>query len=216
MMTSLKIHPFLILLLISLPIFAAAGQRSKISLVSGAHQIIATIYRQGQGFGENEVLSFRSSAGGEALRTMKSNGFERPVLFSYHGENFIHVSTTPSGSGAFVTDTIFWIAPDATMHEIELESAAEAYEDKVDAEETVLGGGSGVNCNGGKLKFAFYIANDADPHCCPTAGKVTGNYEIIGKKKFDPITKQYRSTFRMVVKQYSRTPISSGENFFAR
>jgi hypothetical protein len=212
---NLKIHPFVILLLLSLPVFAAAGQVSKISLVSGTHQIIATISRQGQGFGGNEVLSFRS-VDGEALNTMKSNGFERPVLFSYRRENFIHVSTTPAGSGAFVTDTIFWIAPDTTMHEIEFESAAEAYEEKVNKEETVLGGGSGVDCNGGKLKFTFYIADNADPHCCPTAGKVIGNYEIVGKKKFDPITKQYSSTFRMVVKQYSRTPISSGENFFAR
>jgi hypothetical protein len=210
-MTNLKIHPFLILLLISLPIYAEARQLSKISLVSGTHQIVATIYRQGQGFGENEVLTFRSSPDGKLLKTMKSDRFERPVLFLYHGENFIHVSTTPAGSGGFVTDTIFWIAPDATMHEIEFEGAAEIYEDKVDAAEIVLAGGSGVNCTGGKLKFEFYIANEADPHCCPTAGKVTGNYKIVGKRKFDPITKQYSSTFKMVATQYARTPISSSE-----
>ena len=93
--------------------------------------------------------------------TMESNGFERPVLFRYHGEDFAHVYTTPAGSGAFVTDTIFWIAPDATMHEIEFENAAVAHEEKVDAEETVLTGGSGVNCTGGKLTFEFYIANKA-------------------------------------------------------
>jgi hypothetical protein len=206
----LKIHSFLILLLISLPIFAGAGQVSKVSLVSGTHQIVATIYRHGQGFGETEVLRFRSSDG-ILLKTMKSDGFETPVLFHYHGENFVHVSTTPDGSGAFVTDTIFWIAPDATMHEIDVENAAEAYEHKVHAEEIVLAGGSGVNCTGGKLKFTFYIASNVDPHCCPTAGKVIGNYKIVGKRKFDPITKQYSSTFKMVAKQYSRTPISSGE-----
>jgi len=210
-MTNLKIHPFLILLLISLPIFAAARPLSKISLASGRHQIVATIYRQGQGFSENEALSFRSSPDGKLLRTMKSDGFERPVLFFYYGENFVHVSSIPAGSGGFVTDTIFWIAPDATMHEIDFEDAAEAYEDKFNAEETVLTGGSGVNCTGGKLKFEFYIANDADPHCCPTAGKVTGSYKIVGKRKFDPITKQYSSTFKMVTKQYLRTPISTGE-----
>jgi hypothetical protein len=208
-----NIHPFLILLLtiFIFPVFAVAGQLSKFSLREGTLHIEATIYRQGQGFGEKEVLSFRSSPDGTLLLTMKSDAFEMPVLFHYHGENFVHVSTTPVGSGGFVTDTIFWIAPDATMHEIEFESAAEAYEDKAGAEETVLTGGDGVNCTGGKLKFEFYIANDADPHCCPTAGKVTGNYEIVGKKKFDPITNLYSSTFKMVAKQYSRTPISSGE-----
>jgi hypothetical protein len=210
-MSKVKIHPFLILLLISLPVIAGAGQISKISLVSGTHQIVATIYQQGQGFGENELLSFRSSPDGKLLKTMNSTGFEPPVLFHYYGENFVHVSTTPEGSGGFVTDTIFWVAPDATMHEIDFENAAEAYEHKVEAQEIVLAGGSGVNCKGGKLKFEFYIAKNADPHCCPTAGKVTGNYRIIGKGKFDPSTKQYSSTFKMVVTQYLRTPISSDE-----
>lgn len=210
-MTSLKIHPFLLLLLISFPIFAGAGQTSKFFFVSGTHRIEAIIQRQGQGFGENEMLSFRPSGGGEALMTMKSNGFDRPVLFRHHGENFIHVSTTPAGSGAFVTDSIFWIAPDATMHEIGFQSASEAYEDKAGVQETVFTGGSGVSCTGGKLKFEFYIANDGDSHCCPTAAKVTGNYEIVGNMQFDPIAKQYSSTFKMVARQYLRTTISTGE-----
>jgi hypothetical protein len=210
-MSNLKMDPFLILLLIGLPIFAGASQLSKISLISGTHQIVATVYRQVQGFGENEVLSFRLSASGKLLKTMKSDGFQTPMLFRYHGENFVHVSTTPNGSGGFVTDTIFWIAPDATMHEIDFENAAEVYEQKVPTQEIVLTGGSGVNCTGEKLKFTFYIANHVDPHCCPTAGKVTGSYQILGKTKFDPITKQYTSTFKMVAIEYSRTPVSTSE-----
>jgi len=122
----------------------------------------------------------------------------------------VHVSTTPAGSGGFVTDTIFWIAPDATMHEIEFVDAGEAYEDTIDGEEMVLAAGSGVKYTGGKLKFEFYIADAVDPHCCPTAGKVSGDYEIVGAGEFDPITKQYSSTFKMVATQYSRTAISSG------
>jgi hypothetical protein len=201
---------FVVLLLVGFPIFTGAGELSKVSLVSGNHQIVATIYQAGQGFGENEVLSFRSSAGGKLLKTMTSDRFEKPVLFSYHGENFVHVSTTPAGSGGFVTDTIFWISPDAKMHEIEMENAAKNFEGIVDPHETVLGGG-GVNYNRGELTFEFYIANDGDSHCCPTGGRVTGNYEIVGNTQFDPITKQYSSTFKMVVKEYLRTPITSGE-----
>jgi hypothetical protein len=174
-------------------------------------KIIATINQQGPRFAENEVISFRSSDNGKLLKTMTSDSFESPVVFRYHGENFLHVSTTPSGSGGFVTDTIFWIAPDATMHEIEFENAAKNYESKVDPEETILSGG-GVNCDDGKLTFEFYIANDDDAHCCPTGGKVTGNYEIIGTKQFDPTTKQYSSNFKMVVQKYLRTPIT-GEMF---
>src|SRR4030095_11365672 len=109
----------------------------KFSLVAGKHQIVGTIYQEGQGFGENEVLSFRSSAGGKLLKTMTSDRFEKPVLFRYHGENFVHVSTTPAGSGGFVTDTIFWISPDAKMHEIEIEDAAQNFERIIDPQETV-------------------------------------------------------------------------------
>jgi hypothetical protein len=205
-----KILPFLVLLLIGFPLFAGAGQLSKFYLVAGKHRIIATIYQEGHGFLENDVLSFRLSASGKLLKTMTSDRFERPVLFRYHGENFVHVSTTPAGSGGFVTDTIFWISPDAAMHEIKVEDAAENYEGKVDPQETVLSGG-GMNCNGDKLTFEFYIANDADPHCCPTGGRVTGDYEIVGNRQFDTITNQYSSTFKVVVKQYLRTPIATGE-----
>jgi len=212
-MTNSKTSSFFILLLVFLPMLAVAGPRSRISLGSGTHQIVATIYRHGSSFNEYEVLSFRSASDGRLIQTMESVGFEEPMPFQYGGEDFVHVSTSPEGSGGFTTDTIFWIAPDATMHEIEIEDAAEGYEDKVKSEEMVLIGGSGVNCRGGKLKFQFYIAKDTDPYCCPTAGKVTGNYQIIGGSNFDPITKQYSSTFKMVVTQYLRTPISSHEMF---
>lgn len=208
-MTNLKNYTLLMLLLAVMPFRAIASQ--KFSLNSGTVKIVATLTRAEQGTSGQATLSFRSFAGGKLLKTMTSDGFEEPMLFFYQGENFIHVSTTPAGSGGFETDTIFWIAPDDTMHEIDSENAADAYEIKVDKAEMVLAGGSGVNCTGGKLGFEFYIANDDDPHCCPTAGKVTGTYEIFGKKEFDPVTKQYSSTFKMVVKQYSRTPVSTGE-----
>lgn len=142
---------------------------------------------------------------------MESEGFEAPVLFRQQGESFIHVSTVPAGSGAFVTDTIFWIAPDGTMHQIEFENAAEAYENKVDAQETVLTGGPGLYCAGNQLKFEFYIADRADPHYCPTAGKVTGSYKIVGEKIFYSNTNSYGSTFKIVVDQYFRSPVSSSD-----
>lgn len=211
-MSSLKLLSLMILSMMAFPIFAAAGPRSLVSLASGAVRIEATIYRQeGQGSGATELLSFRSPADGKLLWAMNSSSFERPVLFAYHGEHFVHVSTTPEGSGGFATDSIFWIAPDSTMHEIGFESAAEGYEGKVDVDEMVLTGGSGIKSAGGKLRFEFYIANDGDPHCCPTAGRVTGGYEILGRPIFDPVTKQYSSTFKMVALHYSRTPISPSE-----
>lgn len=208
-MNDLRSYLFTILMLSVVPFCTAAGQ--EFSLNSGTLKIVATLSLSGQEPGGNATLSFRSFPGGKLLKTMTSEGFERPMMFRYHGENFIHVSTTPVGSGGFETDTIFWIAPDETMHEIGSGNAAGAYEIKVGKTEMVLAGGSGVNCVEGKLEFEFYIANDDDPHCCPTAGKVTGNYEIVGKREFNSITGQYSSTFRMVVKQYSRTPISTSE-----
>ena len=207
----MKRYAFLILVLISLPLIAVADQISQFSLAAATHKIAATISRQGSGFGENAVLNFRSSPDGKLLRVMESDGFEAPVIFQQNGESFVHVSTIPTGSGAFVSDTIFWIAPDGTMHEIEFENAAEAYEDNVDVQEMVLTGGPGVFCTGNKLKFEFYIAHHGDSHCCPTAGKVTGSYKIVGEKKFDTNTNSYSSTFKMVAGHYSRTPVSSSE-----
>jgi hypothetical protein len=210
-MNHMKIYLFLVLLLISLPLIAAGSQISQFSLAAGTHQIAATIHQQGSGPGENAVLNFRSFPEGKLLTAMESDGFEAPMLFQHQGESFIHVSTIPTGSGAFVIDTIFWIAPDGTMHEIEFENAAEAYEGKVNAQETVLTGGPGVYCAGNKLKFEFYIAHKADPHCCPTAGKVTGSYKIVGEKTFDTHTNLYSSTFKMVAGQYSRSPVFPSE-----
>jgi hypothetical protein len=209
-MTNLKFYPLGVLLLISLPLIAAADQISQFSLVAGTHRIVATIQQPESGFAGNAVLNFRSSADGRLLAAMKSDGFEAPMIFQHHGESFVHVSTTPAGSGAFVSDTIFWIAPDSTMHEIEFKNAAEAYENKVNVQETVLTGGPGVYCSGNQLKFEFYIAHDRDSHCCPTAGKVTGSYKITGEKKYDTITNSYSSTFKMMAGHYLRTPVSSG------
>lgn len=104
-------YPFSLLLLISLPIFAGAGQLSNFVLVAGTHRIVATINHQGQGFTENEVLSFRSSVGGKLLKAMKSQGFEKPVLFRFQGENFVHVTTNPAGSGAFEQTPYFGSRP---------------------------------------------------------------------------------------------------------
>ena len=65
----------------------------------------------------------------------------------------------------------------------------------------------------GQLSQVPFVSgtNKADPHCRPTAGKVTGSYKIIGKRRFDLVTNQYSSTFKIVTKQYTRTPVSTGE-----
>jgi hypothetical protein len=35
---------------------------------------------------------------------------------------------------------------------------------------------------GGAAKFTFYLWRPEDPHCCPSAGKVTGSFAIKRKK----------------------------------
>jgi len=137
--------------------------------------------------------------------------FETFIQFQENGEYFLYASTPPEGSGAFMTEAIFWIAPDGTVHPIVFEHAGRAYENQVNEGEFILTGGPGVVFSNGVLRFEFFIADKADPRCCPTAGKISGTYKVIGKENFDPESKEYSCTFRVVVDNYKRDILSSAE-----
>lgn len=136
---------------------------------------------------------------------------ENPIPFQQNGEQFYYAATTPEGSGGFITETVFWVAPDGTLHPILFDQAGLAYERRVNEGEFILAGGAGILLSNGRLRFEFFIANEGDPHCCPTAGKISGTYTMVGAKQFHPGSKKYSSTYRLVADTYRRDPISSGE-----
>ena len=137
--------------------------------------------------------------------------FEKFIHFQENGEHFIYASMTPEGSGGFMTETVFWIAPDGATHPIVFEHAGRAYENKMKEGEFLLTGGPGILFSKRSLRFEFFIANKGDFHCCPTAGKISGTYKIVGGKNFDPETKKYSCTFKLVPARYKREIASPNE-----
>jgi hypothetical protein len=138
--------------------------------------------------------------------------FEKFIHFQENGEHFIYASTPPEGSGAFTTEAVFWIAPDGTTHPVVFEHAGRAYENQVNEGESILTGGPGILFSRGSLRFEFFIANEGDFHCCPTAGKISGTYKIVGEESFDPETKEYSCTFKLVPGRYKREISSSSDS----
>jgi hypothetical protein len=158
--------------------------------------------------------AFRLIDNGRLMNAMKSEAgvaYENFIAFQKNGEHFIYASTPPEGSGAFVTEAIFWIAPDRTLHSVVFEQAGRAYENRVNQEEFVLTGGPGILFSEDGLRFEFFIANKGDSSCCPTAGKISGTYKVIGEENFDPKSKNYHCTFKLVADKYKRDIVSSNE-----
>jgi hypothetical protein len=162
--------------------------------------------------GREHPKSFTLIDNSRLLHTLKSQTglpFEKFIRFRQNEESFIYGSTSPEGSGAFMTEAIFWIAPDGALHPIVFEHAGRAYENHVTEREFILTGGPGIEFSNGRLRFEFFIAKKGDPHCCPTAGKISGVYKIIGEKNFNPKSGQYSCTFKLVVDRYKRDIVTS-------
>jgi hypothetical protein len=56
------------------------------------------------------------------------------------------------------------------------------------------------------LEFEYYIWNEGDANCCPTAGKVTGTFKLMKETKFDSVRGWY-DEWSMTVDKAMRTPI---------
>ncbi len=67
-----------------------------------------------------ELIHHRESLPGET--------YDKPVPFIANNFTFLNISTEPSGSGGFVQDTMLWLAPDGTAHEVDFHPASEVYE----------------------------------------------------------------------------------------
>lgn len=138
--------------------------------------------------------------------------FETFIHFQENGESFLYASTPPEGSGAFLTEAVFWIAPDNTIHPVAFENAGETYQNKVREGEFILTGGPGIIFANDGLQFEFQIANKGDFSCCPTAGKMRGTYKLVGEKRFDRVLKEYSCTFKLVVDRYETDTVSPDQS----
>jgi hypothetical protein len=133
--------------------------------------------------------------------------FDKPLLFEVNNYKFLNISTEPYGSGGFVSDTILWLAPDHTIHEVEFEQASGIYESRVASDQVILTGGEKeFFFEEDQMAFQFWIAQQGDPHCCPSGGIVQGTYKLEGSPKFDSFSKEYRADFKILVDQLQHSP----------
>ena len=136
--------------------------------------------------------------------------FEKPVLFEVNEHRFLNISTEPTGSGGFVSDVILWLAPDGTLHEVEFEQASGIYETSAASDEVVMTGGEKeFFFEDNQMNFQFWLAQQGDPHCCPSGGVVQGTYKLEGSPKFDSFSRQYRPDFKIIIDNMQHSPESS-------
>ena len=139
--------------------------------------------------------------------------FEKPDTFTIDGFHFLNISTSPSGSGGFVQENIFWVAPDDSVHPVDLQPASETYENLASPDEIILNGGEKeffVQDN--QMKFEFWLAHEGDPHCCPTAGIITGTYKLVGKPKYDFFERKYVGKLEIQIDQFQHSSASIASN----
>jgi hypothetical protein len=139
--------------------------------------------------------------------------FEKPYTFTFEGFQFLNISTSPSGSGGFVQENIFWVAPDNSIYPVDLQLASETYENLASPNEIILNGGDKeffVQDN--QMKFEFWLAHEGDPHCCPTAGTVTGTYKVVGKPKYDFFERKYVGKLEIQIDQFQHSSGSIASN----
>jgi HEAT repeat protein/uncharacterized protein YecT (DUF1311 family) len=134
--------------------------------------------------------------------------FDQVSAFSYNitrdqREQFIHVPLIFSGTGHYREDTIYCILPDLSLQEIVIEPAPDWFADKLKPGEGVWKGEI-LSLSSDKLEFEFYIWNEGDANCCPTAGRVKGTYKIVGDRHYDTNKKSEVANFRMIVGTYKR------------
>jgi hypothetical protein len=177
-------------------------------------QFVATCFRSGSRQQPKELLLlWHGTNNGYELAHKIQSGvgeiFQKPMAFALRNSNFIYIATEPTGSGGFVLDFIFWLAPDGSVHPVRFQHASEIYEGLAESDEIVMNGGKDEFIfEDGAVKFKFWLGHEGDPNCCPSAGVVTGNYKLTGDPKYNFFKQAYTSNFELTIDQMQREGIS--------
>jgi len=127
----------------------------------------------------------------QQLRLLESfrapySAMEKPEFFSFTppGEprpiQFLHVSEQSDGNAAYTTEHVYELCfpGNPSLKEVKVISPADTYRTQLKEGEDIR---TGVRSRFSKegLYFEFYIWNQDDANCCPSAGKVNGTYKIV-------------------------------------
>jgi HEAT repeat protein len=133
-----------------------------------------------KGKGRGDLLRIWNIRSGEyfLLREQKADGSGSHLSangFRYQGKLYLHTMELWDGTGAEHTDDLFRIESGA-LHII---ATPQGLPLTLASKEGVWKG-LGQIFKDDELEFEFGIYNEGDANCCPTAGLVTGTYDIVG------------------------------------
>ena len=131
--------------------------------------------------------------------------YELPDIFRYNGDIFIHVTLLYSGTGHFVKESVFAIRSDNTLAEVAFPTVA-GVKVQLKPGEGVWKGVS-TRLSDDKLEFEYYIWNEGDANCCPTAGSVTGTFKISKQTRLDETSHALREVWIVTVDTAVRHPV---------
>jgi hypothetical protein len=98
---------------------------------------------------------------------------------------FIHFTEIVYGTGHFITEKIYQILSSGEIKEVLFIPAPKSFKNLKKGEGIWKGEENLFSDK--ELSFIFWIWNDGDANCCPSAGEVSGNYILnkINNKKYD-------------------------------
>lgn len=128
--------------------------------------------------------------------------FDAINVFHHQGYPFLHVRLLYSGTGGFAEENVFALNRDNSLEPVKMNTEA-----KIE-----LRPGEGVwkgtmnRFSDSRLSFEYYIWNEGDANCCPTAGRVTGTYKLTKETRFDE-ARGFHDEWTMSVDKAAREPI---------
>ena len=125
--------------------------------------------------------------------------FEEIKPIRFENRLYLHIPMMQTGTGHFREDSFYHLGDRCELAEVNIEYASEWFKDKLNPGEGVWKGEMLLFDND-RLSYTFYIWNDGDGNCCPSAGKVTGTYKFIVDSE-DP------TVHRLVVDTWVRSEV---------
>ena len=160
--------------------------------------------------GSESSVSIFFNIKGKYKRLKKLTGetsfFEKPNFFWAEVEGqkakqqLLQITEVWPGTGHFIKEHIFLISlgtnPLDLMVPVRFVPAPDSYKEKLKPGEGVWKGGTNSFDDNG-LFFTFYIWNERDGNCCPTGGKVVGQYSL----------KKLGNEFEISARDFKRSPV---------
>ena len=134
--------------------------------------------------------------------------FEPPHSFTYRGALLLHLQLRHPRAGNFHEDVVYHVSPGGELYRVRLTPPGEQYLPALAPGEAIWKG-PGYDFGDDSMSFSFGIWREGDASCCPSGGRVSGVFELMGTAGPAQVPGAYRSTYRIVPKAFTRLPSGS-------